>query len=354
MKEVCAVRWLTLVDISTKITPEDFARFSKVCYNDVMEFTLAKTKKILGFSLIIVFSVGLGFYVLAQVENAINKNVFGDTDQDGLSDTEEKAYGTNPSNADTDNDGYSDGIELKGGYDPLKPAPNDKLAVQNTNEQSGSEVSTLTSSLAEKIRTLVEQKNSANESISVDELSSVVTGDLETKVGPQITFETLPAVERKDLKIKEQDYDDLSDEEKDRHLKEDNEKYLKDILYIIFTNSPKIIQSQDDFTSFQSEFSEKLSGLSSDDPDYDYFRNFASKLEIAVEQAKATEVPESLLDVHIKLIQLTNGYLALRDPSLPGIEDPTTRIIIMSRAKMLMELTYTFFQEFKQAIGTSE
>lgn len=318
-----------------------------------MEFTLTKTKKILGFSLIIVFSVGLGFYVLAQVENAINKNVFGDTDQDGLSDTEEKAYGTNPSNADTDNDGYSDGVELKSGYDPLKPAPNDKLAMQNTSAQSDTGVSTLTSGLAEKIRALVEQKNSANESISVDELSSVVTGDLEEKVGPKITFETLPAIERKDLKIKEQDYDDLSDEEKAERIRRDNKEYTKDILYLLFTNAPKTIQTEADFASFQSEFSEKLSGLSSDNPDYDYFRNFASKLEIAVEQAKEIEVPESIVDVHIKLIQLTNGYLALRDSSLPGIEDPTSRIIIMSRAKMLMELTYTFFQEADRALNAS-
>lgn len=318
-----------------------------------MEFTLAKIKKILGFFIAAIFFIGLSFYVLAQVENTINKNIFGDTDQDGLSDTEEKAYGTNPSNADTDDDGYSDGVELKSGYDPLKPAPNDKLAVQNTNEQSGSEVSTLTSSLAEKIRSLVEQKNSANESISVDELSSVVTGDLEAKVGPQITFETLPAVERKDLKIKQQDYDDLSDEEMTERIQRDNEEYAKNTLYLLFTNAPRTIQTEADFASFQDEFSEKLSGLSSDNPDYDYFRNFASKLEITLEQVKEIEVPESLVDTHIKLLQLTNGYLALRDPSLPKIEDPTTRIIIISRAKMLMELTYVFFQEADKALDIS-
>lgn len=42
-----------------------------------------------------------------------------DTDNDGLSDREElKVYNTNPLNADTDGDGYKDGDEVKNGYNP--------------------------------------------------------------------------------------------------------------------------------------------------------------------------------------------------------------------------------------------
>ncbi|MEK7172599.1 MAG: hypothetical protein AAB740_01315 [Patescibacteria group bacterium] len=42
-----------------------------------------------------------------------------DSDNDGLSDREEvKVYGTNPFNVDTDGDGYSDGAEVKNGYNP--------------------------------------------------------------------------------------------------------------------------------------------------------------------------------------------------------------------------------------------
>jgi len=43
-----------------------------------------------------------------------------DTDNDGLSDKEElKTYHTNPRNKDTDGDGYSDGDEVKNGFNPL-------------------------------------------------------------------------------------------------------------------------------------------------------------------------------------------------------------------------------------------
>jgi len=43
-----------------------------------------------------------------------------DTDQDGLTDEEEKIWKTNPAVADTDGDGYADGLEVANSYDPLK------------------------------------------------------------------------------------------------------------------------------------------------------------------------------------------------------------------------------------------
>lgn len=44
-----------------------------------------------------------------------------DSDGDGLTDAEEKHYGTDPYDKDTDDDGYSDYDEIKAGTDPLDP-----------------------------------------------------------------------------------------------------------------------------------------------------------------------------------------------------------------------------------------
>lgn len=45
-----------------------------------------------------------------------------DTDGDGLTDYDEtKKYQTNPTKADTDGDGFSDSAELRRGYNPLGP-----------------------------------------------------------------------------------------------------------------------------------------------------------------------------------------------------------------------------------------
>jgi len=44
-----------------------------------------------------------------------------DSDNDSLTDEQEKIYGTDPKKADTDGDGYKDGDEVIHGYDPLVP-----------------------------------------------------------------------------------------------------------------------------------------------------------------------------------------------------------------------------------------
>lgn len=41
-----------------------------------------------------------------------------DSDKDGLTDSQEAYYGTDPHNPDTDGDGYPDGLEVKNGYNP--------------------------------------------------------------------------------------------------------------------------------------------------------------------------------------------------------------------------------------------
>ena len=51
----------------------------------------------------------------------------GDSDGDGLPNSEEALWGTDPNSADTDGDGYRDGEEVTLGYNPTIPSPNDKL-----------------------------------------------------------------------------------------------------------------------------------------------------------------------------------------------------------------------------------
>lgn len=80
------------------------------------------------------------FFALAQSQN--NNSLFLDSDQDGLTDQEEKAIGTDPLKADTDGDGYSDGKEVESGYNPLKPAPGDKLVPSEESATPASNVPT--------------------------------------------------------------------------------------------------------------------------------------------------------------------------------------------------------------------
>lgn len=50
-----------------------------------------------------------------------------DSDNDGLSNSNEKLWGTNPNNRDTDGDNYLDGEEVQKSHNPTIASPNDKL-----------------------------------------------------------------------------------------------------------------------------------------------------------------------------------------------------------------------------------
>ena len=58
---------------------------------------------------------------IGQVKYVFSFDSAKDSDQDGLSDWQEVAYGTDPYNPDSDGDGLSDGWEVAHGTDPLDP-----------------------------------------------------------------------------------------------------------------------------------------------------------------------------------------------------------------------------------------
>lgn len=71
------------------------------------------------YNLIIEIGEGVSNENLNKIPLA-NANFIGkDTDEDGLSDAIEIAFGTDPAKADTDEDGYDDKSELLAGYNPL-------------------------------------------------------------------------------------------------------------------------------------------------------------------------------------------------------------------------------------------
>jgi len=72
------------------------------------------------------------------------KPVIVDMDSDGLTDEQEKIYGTDPLKQDTDGDGFKDGEEVKNGYDPLKPAPGDKIVGNKIVKEDACPINTAT------------------------------------------------------------------------------------------------------------------------------------------------------------------------------------------------------------------
>jgi len=118
------------------------------------------TKKTIVVSvLVFVVGVSIGGYLILRTETGragfleqLTKGIEGqdskdDLDHDGLKNWEEKIHKTDPNNPDTDGDGYLDGEEVATGFDPTKPAPDDRLK-NNTSQRKRPSSGNLTETLS--------------------------------------------------------------------------------------------------------------------------------------------------------------------------------------------------------------
>lgn len=281
------------------------------------------------------------FYVTAQEQTATDKNVFLDSDQDGLSDEEEKAYGTDSQKADTDGDGYSDGAEVKGGYNPLKPAPGDKiipdpvtLSAETTDEKN------LTKEMAQKISAVVETANENNEEITIDQVKDIVSESLDKT----ITEEELPQIKDEDIKIKEQNYSGLTPEKAAEKKKEDFSDYIVGISYVLSSNSPKPITSTNDIDSLSTTITSELANAltSQNTASLQGLSNSGAKV---LEQMKSIEVPAELVDTHKKGMQLAQYAMQLQNKITPNGSDPIADIASYSKIQGLTEVMVSYSTE---------
>lgn len=256
-------------------------------------------------------------------------NIFIDSDQDGLSDSEEKAYGTDPNNSDTDGDGYTDGVEVKSGYDPLKPAPDDRII---TNEKSpaaddgSANKKNLTKEVAQKISAITAGSNPDNQEISLEEIKKIVDESLNT----QLSEDDLPVISEKDINIKKQDYSKLSTEAAKLKKKDDFINYIVAVSYIMASNSPEPITSDSDLSALASEMGDSfVSALTSGDSSA--LNKLGSSGEKMMEQMKALEVPEELADLHIKGLRFAAYAITLKDGLSAKNTDPLANVANLSK-----------------------
>lgn len=323
-----------------------------------------KSKNILSplfvFLIIVVFS--FSFFAFAD-ENNDKKSILLDSDQDGLSDQEEQSYGTDPNKADTDGDGYSDGVELKGGYNPLKPAPGDKIisdgeAVEMTEgvggEQDFAEDENLTEELSKDVAELISDAKVNGEELSLADIDELVNDTLVSKV----SFEDLPDVDESDIKIKKQDYDKLDEDERKEKENEDTLEYLTAVSYLAVNNFPYQISEEEDLEKFSLDFVSQFSLFLSASSDSDeYFDNLAEKGEGFLDALKEIEVPENLLENHIRGMKLANYVVSMKGEMTIDQTDPVSSIVQLSKIQGLVTLTEEYVQEMHllfTAAGISE
>lgn len=297
------------------------------------------------FLLITLFSFGA--LVVANEQEAIT-TYFEDADQDGLSAEEEKAFGTDPANSDTDGDGYSDGVEVESGYDPLKPAPGDRIVPAETPaETPASNAVNLTDLASDELVALVTEKQESQEELTAEDLNEAVTKVLENANEEVV----LPEVDVDKIKIKELS-DKLDETEKKLKQKEDTLEYLTTVSYIILSNAPVPIRSEDELTGFaEKSIQSVMTGLMTGN--FDMLDSFDARTDTILEEIDAVEVPENMVATHIKAKQLVGFMASLTDKikDIDSVNDPIGQMYELSKVQGAMLKVQEFVSETQQSMS---
>lgn len=292
--------------------------------------------------------ISFAFFAIAQENTSSSHNIFLDSDQDGLSDEEERSYGTDPYKKDTDGDGYSDGAEIKSGYDPLKPAPNDKIfkepEVQAIEIPDLSQEKNLTKKLAYQIAELTNQTGENGE-IDLQDVQDIVNETLNT----QEEEISLPEINKDEIKIKEQDYDDLDEDERKEKMKEDFLEYTASMYYILVSNSPDPVTSSSDLNNvLNSTFSTINNAiLTRDSSSLNKIQDSAEKMS---EQIKDVEVPEDLLEAHVKALSFAMLAQEFESYINTDTQDPIKDISNLSKLQGLVTNMIDFASEIQEKL----
>ena len=307
-------------------------------------------------STIVVFTalIVLSFAVFAFAENnsSTDKNIFLDSDQDGLTNAEEKMYGTDPYKADTDGDGYSDGVEVRSGYDPLKPAPGDKIVKAGSGEVAGTasekkDSKNLTDELSTKVTALMNQNSTGDKNIKMEDLDSII----QETTGNDLTFEDLPAIDESAIKIKKQDYSKLSEKDRTAKEKEDTLQYLTTISYIMANNSPQKISKTSDIENISSQITNAVQNFSFESGDLSFFTDMAGKGESILKQMNEVEVPQNMLDMHKRGLQLANYAISFKDQIKIDPQDPVKSMTYLSKLTGIISLSNSFAADVSSLMG---
>ncbi len=293
------------------------------------------------------------FYVGAQDD--LRENIFEDFDGDGLSNGEELSLGTNPHEADTDGDGYGDATEIESGYDPLKPAPGDRIIKENQelgedkNEGRGGLDKGLTSSLTGMLQDYASTNIAeGNEYIDQEDLDSKIDEFFEQEV----TLIDLPEESQNRIHIKNQEYPELSEIEREQKIREDTLEYYAALGFIFREAAPEVYDTGS-FEGILGQTYEQSQVVGANPQSIDYFTDMTSQMLSGSEYLYEIAVPETLMDFHVKLLQISDYAGSTFDlQSTPDqiIEDPLSFYYNISRATSMLTLIEEVQDEWAASI----
>lgn len=309
------------------------------------------------FILFVMILIGYRFFVSSASEMT-GQNIVDDPDQDGLTSAEERLYGTDPANRDTDGDGYSDGVEVRGGYDPTRKAPGDRVVNEEVSPASNSTETgkggdNLTEIVSQKLADIVQESGTnadGNSEVALEDLNTLA----QEVAGGDTAEVILPDIDLTQIKIKDQSYSGISKSKKEERIKEDIVEYLTTISYIFANNSPQSFKTEDELKGISEGFVEQaITAISMEDiTKIDSYVESGNKM---LEQIGEVEVPEKMLDVHVKALKIATYLSQLKEEiGTTSGDDPIRTIRSLSRVQGLLNVMGTFIIEVQSKLSEYE
>lgn len=280
----------------------------------------------------------MGVFVIAGEQKNSEMSIFDDADQDGLSNDEEKLYGTDPDLKDSDGDSYGDGVEVESGYDPLVKAPGDRIVRENRDEkiaprEEGVGGNNLTEKMTEEIAAVLESASGEADAVTMEQVDEAVQNALSGN-SQEVK---LPEIDMKEIKIKKSPKDKAGE-------KKDVLEYVTVIAYLLATSSPQEFRSTGEVENIMnSVVEETFIALSSGNTSS--LDNLAAQGETMLREAKAIEVPETMVDTHVKALQLATYATQLKSEFTPNQNDPLGQIAVFSKAQGLISVSQSFSED---------
>jgi hypothetical protein len=311
----------------------------KLCYNPNMKIKKVKISLAVFFGLLL---VSFAMFSYAQENSNSNQNIFSDPEQNNLIRSEDLALATTPDTTDLTTD------QTLTTADSATPSATTTQTPASTDDQN------MTQQLSTQLSDLIQTKSADNQNISMDDLDNLIN---QLTSSSDLKFEDLPTIDPKVIKIKKQDYSNLSASDQQAKEKADAEQYVTAVSYVFLNNSPTKISNMDDLTKFSQDLLSQVSSLSDDSfSNISYFENMADKGPDILKQLEDIQVPEDLVDVQTQGLQLVTYATSLKGKYKVDSSDPVSSIMALSEVENLMSLAKQYVDNSSQklnALGVS-